>query len=112
MNAAGEIKSIEEIKEMGEILVDLIKKRKEYYASGGKGRLALKKDWWFECQKPPTPTQIKYGLKGHHICLCGSGKKFRNCCRKQNDAILVKEPELGNNGQEPDNRNPEPEGER
>ena len=20
-------------------------------------------------------------LKGHHLCRCGSGKKFRDCCR-------------------------------
>lgn len=35
--------------------------------------------WWKECAVEP---QIKTGfLKGHHPCPCGSGKKFRACCR-------------------------------
>ena len=27
-------------------------------------------------------SQAQNGLKGWHLCLCGSGKKFRDCCRK------------------------------
>lgn len=36
---------------------------------------------WIECAAQPTEHQVKHGLKGHHSCLCGSGKKFRDCCR-------------------------------
>lgn len=38
--------------------------------------------WWIECKIEPTKAQTMKGLKGHHLCLCGSGKKFRDCCRK------------------------------
>ena len=38
--------------------------------------------WWIECRLEPTKRQAMKGLKGHHLCLCGSGKKFRDCCRK------------------------------
>ena len=42
-------------------------------AEGSKGK------WWKECAIEPA---VKNGmLKGHHPCPCGSGKKFRNCCR-------------------------------
>jgi uncharacterized protein YchJ len=35
--------------------------------------------WWRECAVEPT---TKTGqLKGHHPCPCGSGKRFRDCCR-------------------------------
>lgn len=27
--------------------------------------------------KPKKPS----ALKGHHVCPCGSGKKYRKCCR-------------------------------
>ena len=38
--------------------------------------------WWVECRVEPTKAQTINGLKGWHLCLCGSGKKFRDCCRK------------------------------
>ena len=38
--------------------------------------------WWVECKVEPTKPQTMNGLKGWHLCLCGSGKKFRDCCRK------------------------------
>lgn len=38
--------------------------------------------WWIECAIEPTKAQTMKGVKGHHKCLCGSGKKFRDCCRK------------------------------
>lgn len=37
--------------------------------------------WWLECAVEPTKAQTMNGLKGWHLCLCGSGKKFRECCR-------------------------------
>jgi uncharacterized protein YchJ len=38
--------------------------------------------WWVECHEEPTKKQATMGLKGWNLCLCGSGKKFRECCRK------------------------------
>lgn len=41
-----------------------------------------KESWFFvSCTVDPSPSQVKYGVKGWHDCLCGSGKKFRECCR-------------------------------
>jgi uncharacterized protein YchJ len=39
--------------------------------------------WWKECANAPSPFQKKHNLKGHHLCLCGSGKKFRDCCQEK-----------------------------
>jgi len=44
-------------------------------------RTKVKEPWWIECKVEPTKKQIQSGLKGWHLCLCGSGKKFRECCR-------------------------------
>ena len=38
--------------------------------------------WWIECKIAPTKAQAMFRLRGRHPCLCGSGKKFRDCCRK------------------------------
>lgn len=47
-----------------------------------------KDDWrktggvrWLACKVEPTKEQKQSGVKGWHDCLCGSGKKFRDCCR-------------------------------
>jgi len=41
-----------------------------------------KESWFFvSCAVEPTSSQISHGVKGWHLCLCGSGKKFRECCR-------------------------------
>ena len=41
----------------------------------------VKQPWWLPCKVEPTKKQVQSGLKGWHLCLCGSGKKFRDCCK-------------------------------
>lgn len=43
--------------------------------------VAEKNKAWVECAIEPTEEQKQTGVKGHHDCLCGSGRKFRDCCR-------------------------------
>lgn len=39
---------------------------------------------WVECKMAPTPSQMYRGrLKGYEKCLCGSGKQFKNCCKRK-----------------------------
>jgi len=40
-----------------------------------------KEPWWIPVTVEPTKQQLQTGVKGWHLCLCGSGKKFRDCCR-------------------------------
>jgi uncharacterized protein YchJ len=40
-----------------------------------------KEPWWVVTKVEPTQQQIQSGVKGWHQCLCGSGKKFRDCCK-------------------------------
>jgi uncharacterized protein YchJ len=49
--------------------------------SEGRRGVKIKNQWHIETKIEPTPGQKKSGVKGHHACLCGSGKKFRDCCR-------------------------------
>lgn len=47
----------------------------------GKRYIKVNGSWWLEAQVEPSPFQLEHGMKGHHPCLCGSGKRYRNCCR-------------------------------
>lgn len=55
----------------------LEKARRDY---NGKGRISLTEGWWIKKDTPPPPAPPAV-LKGHHPCPCGSGKKYRDCCR-------------------------------
>lgn len=49
--------------------------------SEGRRGVKIKGTWFIETKVDPTPKQLQSGVKGWHLCLCGSGKKFRECCR-------------------------------
>ena len=53
----------------------------QFDGDGNRKRIKIKNQWWIECKVEPTVKQKQSGLKGWHDCLCGSGKKFRECCR-------------------------------
>jgi uncharacterized protein YchJ len=47
----------------------------------GRRGVKVNGNWWIETKVEPTVKQLQSGVKGWHLCLCGSGKKFRECCR-------------------------------
>lgn len=49
--------------------------------SEGRRRVKIKGSWWIETKVEPNKKQMQSGVKGWHDCLCGSGRKFRDCCR-------------------------------
>ena len=64
-------------------IVDIkeLEKEPDYIAPKKGKKLWAKGSWWILTKKEPTINQRENGVKGHHLCLCGSGEKFRNCCR-------------------------------